>query len=199
MDISSKDIHLKELGDKHMLSTRAINICLDANLKSLNRILSFYSTYGSFMKLRNCGTTTNIELIELCKKNIKPLSSFSIKEQPQNFLEIINSLTPIQKTKIYRHFDCLIQNLTTRSINGLASIHEELKTEVILEKIFTEGYDFKSIKNIGKKSVGELEVLKIEFIRFVKDIHISPFNKFYKKVILKITNLRQALKIKKIF
>lgn len=68
MVISSKDIHLKALGDKHMLSTRAINICLDANLKSLNRILSFYSTYGSFMKLRNCGTTTNIELIELCKK-----------------------------------------------------------------------------------------------------------------------------------
>lgn len=93
----------------------------------------------------------------------------------------------------------MIQKLNTRSINGLASIHEELKTEVILEKIFTEGYDFKSIKNIGKKSVGELEVLKIEFIRFVKDIHISPFNKFYKKVILKITSLRQALKIKKLF
>ena len=62
------DISLEDLATKHDLTARSINICLDSGLTSLKRILDFYETNKSFMFIRKCGSKTDKELIELCKK-----------------------------------------------------------------------------------------------------------------------------------
>ncbi len=191
MNSNRDDILLEELIDKEWLSVRSINICKDAGLISLNRILDFYSKKGSFMSIRNCGAKTDKELIEICKKYLasNPVIS-EAKEQTESFLETINSLTPFQKATLNRHFEYLVSNLNVRSYNGLASIQESLNPKDIFEKIFSERFNFKNIRNIGNKSVEELEKLKLELIRFVNVLQTIPkdqLSKEYTKLIVKTT------------
>lgn len=191
MNSNRNDILLEELIDKEWLSVRSINICKDAGLISLNRILDFYSKKGSFMTIRNCGAKTDKELIEICKKYLasNPVVS-EAKEQTESFLETINSLTPFQKATLNRHFEYLVSNLNVRSYNGLASIQESLNPKDIFEKIFSERFNFKNIRNIGNKSVEELEKLKLELIRFVNVLETIPkdqLSKEYTKLIVKTT------------
>ncbi len=191
MNSNRDDILLEELIDNEWLSVRSINICKDAGLISLNRILDFYSKKGSFMTIRNCGAKTDKELIEICKKYLasNPVIS-EAKEQTESFLETINSLTPFQKATLNRHFEYLVSNLNVRSYNGLASIQESLNPKDIFEKIFSERFNFKNIRNIGNKSVEELEKLKLELIRFVNVLQTIPkdqLSKEYTKLIVKTT------------
>jgi hypothetical protein len=191
MNSNRDDILLEELIDNEWLSVRSINICKVAGLISLNRILDFYSKKGSFMTIRNCGAKTDKELIEICKKYLasNPVNS-EAKEQTESFLETINSLTPFQKATLNRHFEYLVSNLNVRSYNGLASIQEPLNPKDVFEKIFSERFSFKNIRNIGNKSVEELEKLKLELIRFVNVLQTIPkdqLSKEYTKLIVKTT------------
>lgn len=190
MNSNGEDILLEELIDKEWLSVRSINICKDAGLISLNRILDFYSKKGSFMTIRNCGAKTDKELIEICKKYLTSIPVNGDSEQTESFLETINSLTPFQKATLNRHFEYLLSNLNVRSYNGLASIQESLNPKDIFEKIFSERFNFKNIRNIGNKSVEELEKLKLELIRFVnvlQTIQKDQLSKEYTKLIVKTT------------
>ena len=191
MNSNREDILLEELIDNEWLSVRSINICKDAGLTSLNRILDFYAKKGSFMSIRNCGAKTDKELIEICKKYLSSIpADIVLKEQKESFLDTINSLTPFQKATLNRHFEYLVSNLNVRSYNGLASIQETLNPKDVFEKIFSERFDFKNIRNIGDKSVEELEKLKLELIRFVnvlQTIQKDQLSKEYTKLIVKTT------------
>ena len=190
MNSNVEDILLEELIDKEWLSVRSINICKDAGLISLNRILDFYSKKGSFMTIRNCGAKTDKELIEICKKYLVSIPVNGDTEQTESFLDTINSLTPFQKATLNRHFEYLLSNLNIRSYNGLSSIQESLNPKDIFEKIFSERFNFKNIRNIGNKSVEELEKLKLELIRFVnilQTIQKDQLSKEYTKLIVKTT------------
>jgi hypothetical protein len=191
MNSNREDILLEEIIDNECLSVRSINICRDAGLISLNRILDFYAKKGSFMSIRNCGAKTDKELIEICKKYLSSIPANEVlKEQKESFLDTINLLTPFQKATLNKHFEYLISNLNVRSYNGLASIQESLNPKDVFEKIFSERFDFKNIRNIGNKSVEELEKLKLELIRFVnvlQAIQKDQLSKEYTKLILKTT------------
>ncbi len=191
MDTLKEDILIEELIDNEWLSVRSINICKDAGLTSLKRILDFYAKKGSFMSIRNCGAKTDKELIEICRKYLSSVpADIVLKEQKESFLDTINSLTPFQKATLNRHFEYLVSNLNVRSYNGLASIQETLNPKDVFEKIFSERFDFKNIRNIGNKSVEELEKLKLEIIRFVdalQTIQKDQLSKEYTKLILKTT------------
>ncbi len=195
MNSNRDDILLEELIEIEWLSVRSINICKDAGLISLNRILDFYSKKGSFMSIRNCGTKTDQELIEICEKYLagNPVN-IEVNKQTESFLETINSLSPFQKATLNRHFEHLVSNLNVRSYNGLANIQDSLNPKDIFEKIFSERFNFKDIRNIGNKSVEELEKLKLELIRFVnvlQSIQKDQLSKEYTKLIVKtsFTNL----------
>lgn len=185
------DILLEELIDNECLSVRSINICKDTGLISLNRILEFYSKKGSFMNIRNCGAKTERELIEICEKYLATNSDNSeAQEQTESFLEAINSLSPFQKATLNRHFEYLVSNLNVRSYNGLVRIHESLNPKDIFEKIFSKSFNFRDIRNIGNKSVEELEKLKLELIRFLyvlQTIQKDQLSKEYTKLIVKTT------------
>ncbi len=63
-----EDISLDDLEGTDWVSVRAINICRNNSLNSLNDIISFYKTNGSFKNLHNCGDKTEKELSEICKR-----------------------------------------------------------------------------------------------------------------------------------
>jgi hypothetical protein len=64
------DISLEDLDYQEDFPVRLINICKEANLTSLKRILDFYEREKSFLSLPNCGVLIDKKLSELCKKHL---------------------------------------------------------------------------------------------------------------------------------
>jgi hypothetical protein len=190
MNIKHEDITLEYLFDVEYFTERGLNVCKNHELLTLKQILNHYKEYGTFQNIRNCGKKTNDELIEICEKYIDTISVNENTEQTESLLGIINSLTPFQKATLNRHFEYLVSNLNVRSYNGLVSIQESLNPKDIFEKIFSEKFNFKNIRNIGNKSVEELEKLKLELIRFLnilQTIQKDQLSKEYTKLIVKTT------------
>ena len=59
------ELSLHDLQEKHWLTSRTFNICKDNDLLSLSNIISYYSEHRSFLKIRNCESPSNKELIAL--------------------------------------------------------------------------------------------------------------------------------------
>ena len=62
------NITLYELAMQENMSARAIGVCTHMGLDTLEKIQYYYMKQGGFMHLRNVGSKTNAELIDLCKK-----------------------------------------------------------------------------------------------------------------------------------
>jgi hypothetical protein len=200
---NQEDISLEELTDREWLTVRTINICKDRGLTTLNLILDYYNLNGTFKSIKNCGNKTDIELIEICKKynyqisNIKfnsvgnfssPIYNSNHIEKEANILNEINSLSPFQRATLNRHFEYLFSNLSIRSINGITKISNTTNFKEIFETIFSNGFKFNSLKNIGNKSLAELEKLKqdiVIFIYTIKNIDKDNLSKEYSKLIIK--------------
>ncbi len=65
------DIPLKVLHENKLLSSRAFTVCKEIKREpTFNEIINFYDEHHTFIKVRNCGINTNIELEEICKHAI---------------------------------------------------------------------------------------------------------------------------------
>jgi hypothetical protein len=185
-----EDIQLEELIEKEWLSARTINICHNADLTSLSRILDFYRTNRTFKSIRNCGSKTEKELVDICKKYQVHISIHEDSEQTESILDIVNSLSPFQKAILNRHYQYLISNLNARSYNGLANIPESRNPKEIIEKLLSPNIDIKNIRNIGGKSYQEIVNLKQELLRFIgvlKTIREDQLGQEYIKIYVKTT------------
>jgi len=86
------NISLSELSEIEGLSARTKNVCEYCNLKDIQSILDYYWENFDFLKLRNCGSKSNLELIDICHKYEK------IIYQPKN--EIIAEKLIIPEKKV---------------------------------------------------------------------------------------------------
>lgn len=190
MNINESDISLDEIDETGDLSVRSVNICKDAELTSLKRILDFYEKKKSFISLRNCGSKTEIELVELCKKYQNSKSTL------ENTINKISTLTPIHKATLNRQLEYLISNLSVKAKNGLHKVSKTLNPKEIFDKIFNDEFNFKNIQNIRDKSVEELDKLKNDvynFVEMLQTIKNEQLSKVYVKLIIKsnFSNLPQ--------
>ena len=98
MGYLKKDISLKMLFDKHLLSSRAHTVCKQiVKGPTLLTAIKFYKSHGSFIKVRYCGLGTNAELIKLCKKPYRIVKKYNNTFQIQDNIKsrIIVRNTPI--------------------------------------------------------------------------------------------------------
>ena len=89
--------NIYELADKHKLSRRVINGCLNSGLVTLYAILNYYFKHGNFTYLRRCGAKCNSELINLCSYYI---SKYQIN---QDKLKINSADQIFDEFKIFIH------------------------------------------------------------------------------------------------
>jgi hypothetical protein len=163
---------------------------------------SFY-----FSNIRNIGTKTILELENLKVKfseyikkvslhglyevNNESITNSIITTNENSFSEIINDFNPFKKAALNRHIEYLISNLTVRGRNGIAQFYEnKLNAKELTESMYTNSFDFRDIKNIGSKTVTELNNFKKDISTFIKtlqnaeDDHLS---REYAKLIVKTT------------
>ena len=62
------EIYIEHLKKVENLSARSRKICVENKLNDLKSIVIYFWAYDDFLKLKNCGQKSNLELIELCRK-----------------------------------------------------------------------------------------------------------------------------------
>ncbi len=180
---------IDEIHRNEPLSVRSYHVCKYNGLESLSDIIKFYRENKSFNKLRNCGKRSNEELTELYNKykniDFGFQEIYPVKFQ-NKFKTIISELSRNQREVINSFIQVNANSLSNRSQNGINSFLENnLKIKNFADKIlFTDGFDFKKIKNIGAGTVPELEV----FVNIVEDFIIEVSKNENDKYLISLKN-----------
>lgn len=146
---------IDEIYKNEKISIRSYHVCKYNELNSISDLKKYYYKNKSFEKLRNCGSKSNEELIEICYKYDNgqiPTSIFRSKS-------LISNLKYDQIGAINRFIWKCTEALSVRSKN---SIRKYLKGDLSLLNfaeniLFLEGFNVRHLKNIGNKSIPELE------------------------------------------
>ena len=164
------------------ISVRSYHVCKYNELNSIHDLKMYYYENKSFEKLRNCGKKSNEELIEICNNYPDDyIESKEIEVREENPLEsIISNFTRVQREVVNSFIVINTNSLSVRSKNGVSMyLNGNFKIKNFAQKIlFRENFTVNNIKNIGSKSVPEIE-LYISIIKdFVKEVNESKDEKY---------------------
>lgn len=156
------------------ISTRAYNICKRNNLNSVKDIKEHYFKNNSFKDLKNCGKKSNEELINICSTPQKNISN----KKEEEFKKAVANLNKAEKEALNNFILTNINKLSVRSRNGISLyLEKDFRIEKFIEKeLFSNHFKIREIKNIGAKSIPELENYLLEIENFVKKVKFDDEN-----------------------
>jgi hypothetical protein len=187
------NIKLQALAKIEDMSCRSYNVCLDAGLTSLRLIIQHYHNnkkYG-FLKCRNCGVTTNNELINICRKYEN--SIVSLKRGKQDFIDVFSPVDEfINSLRLDAKYYSEVKDIISKPNKiPLFKIIDLLIEKKLLYKNENEIFIFKNIfnfyQNFHRTTLGEVGNqldLTRERVRQIKEQIIlklpNKFNFLYK-------------------
>ncbi len=162
-------ISLLEIFRKREISIRSYNVCKENNINSIRDLKQYYFKHKHFLKFKNCGKKSNIELKEICNKYQE---EYVYDREPEiskvnSLKKIIPDLTRVQREVINSFILVNTNSLSVRSKNAI-SLHLKgnLKIKNFAEQIlFSDDFTVKKIKNVGAKCIPEIEI----YISKIKD------------------------------
>jgi hypothetical protein len=184
------NLTIDEIIDKHWLSVRSANVCKCNNITKLSDLLDHYITHNTFIEFDNCGAKSDVELIDVCKLYIDEYTEENQVEliPPIDLMATYNGFDPFKRSVFNRFFYTLFNKLSTRGINGLASLSGNYSSvQKYLFLFFASNTDFREIKNIGKKTKDELVIFKGQiqsFLLSIASLSSSELNKAYFKLVI---------------
>lgn len=199
---------IEEIYNSERISIRSFNVCTSNNLNDLISILKHFREYETFSNLRNCGEKSNGELIALCLKYEHNIEHVQTEELPYSVVPILTKR--IQRDIVNSFIEINSRNLSNRSINAITSfLHGNLKIKNISEHILNnKKFKIQNIKNIGEKSVTELENFIDSIISFTQKVSstedendlISMKNLFFIEKTFSVSEMpNEVLEIQSIF
>ncbi len=160
MENKVNNISLFELSEIEGLSTRTQNVCEYSKLKDIYSIFDYYLENGDFLKLRNCGSKSNMELIKVCQKYEKIIYQRKeeiIQDSQTNPIEDSVYILTKQKTLIINTIESLINELSVRSSNVLKKyLGSNIDLVGIRRILAISKTDIRNLRNIGEKSIEEI-------------------------------------------
>ncbi|WP_299002188.1 sigma factor-like helix-turn-helix DNA-binding protein [uncultured Tenacibaculum sp.] len=172
---------IDEIYKKNEISIRTYHVCKYNKFNSIKDLKEYYFEHKSFDKLQNCGRKSNEELIEICNKYqvenfLNP--EVEIKEGFQ-FKTIISNLTRVQRDVINSFILVNTNSLSVRSKNAVSlRLKNNFTIKNFAEKVFFNSVDIKHWKNVGAKSIPEIELYLSIIKDFVKDVSKSKEEKY---------------------
>jgi len=180
-DVINNNISLHELSEIEDLSARTKNICEYCNLIDIQSILDYYWVNFDFLKLRNCGKKSNLELIEICHKYEKIVYQPKIEIFPEKLIisentvnpiiEKIDSLTIRQKKIVNNLIENHLNELSVRSSNALRAYFGSNIDIIGIKMILSnQENEIKNMRNVGERSIIEINgyvALIIELIQLI--------------------------------
>ena len=175
---------IDEIYRKEELSIRSYHVCRGNNLNSVKELKEYLYKNKSFKKLRNCGRKSDEELISICRsyyeKGIDSIDKGNGEIIAGNPLKkTIFELNRTQREVINNFIIVNTNNLSVRSNNAI-SLHLKgnLKIKNFAEKILLpDNFTVKNIKNIGAKSISELDTYIICIKDFLIKVSLSKNGK----------------------
>lgn len=164
------------------LSVRSNNIINDYG--GIDNILKYYKEHKSFLKFRNVGKNTNIELCSYCENLL-------IKTPAPETLESAKTDNPIDLEKHLLIYEYEKEFLSVRAKNALKKFEDEAKYYSddknkfdLIKKLFLTDFNFYKLHNVGKVTIKELIVLKdIVQTGNINDIHRTYLAKKLRRII----------------
>ena len=96
------DFYLDDLKQVEKLNAKYLNICVDNQLNNLQLIVIYFWANDDFLKLKNCGQKSNLELTELCRKHEltlrKSIVSLLDEKPNQSFIQKLTDYSVKQKS-----------------------------------------------------------------------------------------------------
>jgi hypothetical protein len=170
------NIQIEELVQSRKLSVRAMNVCRNGKLYTLEDLVTFYKNAGTFINLRNSGFKSALELRDFCDSVIGSLDSYKTPDEGgiNNEVEVMEKLDDedIKINKWKSFFECLsdnqktlygliyhneMQTLNVRSANSISKFNF---TEFFFEVFCIRHFSFQSLQYIGKSSIVYLNLFK---------------------------------------
>lgn len=176
MPYKVEDISLDDLEKTDWISVWAVRICKNNRLTGLNDIISFYRKHGSFKNLENCGDKTEKELSEICKKFTNHSLDAIIEEirERDEVKKLVRDFTDDEIEATNKHIEYLTFKLSVRARNGLQSVFNGTPQAIeLIDKICSSTFSFRTIRNIGDKTVTELDNFTESLLLFLKKFQLQ--------------------------
>jgi len=157
MDDVKENINLYKLTKIENLSVRSLNVCEWNGLIDITSIFAYFLENSDFLRLRNCGQKSNLELIELCRRYEKYISNPEKVIQENSLEKKIDALTVRQKKILNNIINYQIRNLSIRTFNCIdkySTSNFDLKG--LKEIIINRKFNYRNLRNVGKQSESEL-------------------------------------------
>lgn len=156
-----------------LISAKSFNICKENSLKSILDLKIHLIEHGSFENLRNCGKSSNYELIKLSHnyQNISlPLLMQDNNQESWNIL--VYSLTKEQLDILDKYLATCIKPLKVRTRNAIKLILKDNLTfkNLLQSGLLYENFDPKSLKNVGKSSFPEVLLFINKIKSYAQDL-----------------------------
>ncbi|MDX6180641.1 sigma factor-like helix-turn-helix DNA-binding protein [Flavobacterium sp. Fl-77] len=182
-------ITVDEIFKRNEISVRTYHVCKYNQLHSILDILKYYYKNKSFEKLRNCGSKSNLELVNTCNKYQGDyyIENVEIEVKVENPLKnIVLNLTRIQREVINNFIFVKTNSLSVRSRNAIVMhLNNNLKVKNYTEKILlSENFKVQKIKNVGAKCIPELEV----YISIIQDFILEVSQTTDEKYLIALKN-----------
>jgi len=161
---------------KEEISVRSYHVCKHNKINSINDLKEYYFKHKSFDKLRNCGRKSNKELVEICNKyKGEHFENIETEIKKENSLKtIISDLTRVQREVINSFILVNTNSLSVRSKNAISlNLRKNFKIKNFSERIFFSSVDIKNWKNVGARSIPEIELYLSIIKDFVKEVSQS--------------------------
>ena len=169
MSISTRDAFLKDIAESsHEISVRAFNICETLDLVTVRDLHDYIMKHKDFRNVRNCGSKTNKELLELHKLFYTDAFAEEAPEKPIDKQSVISK----------QSFEFLVSGefdrLSVRAQNALMNfMDQQLPTkEFVKENFIDRTFSPSKLRNVGRKTVIELD----EFIKKLISIYYKADN-----------------------
>lgn len=174
---------LEELRYNESLSVRTYNVCRYSRLNTLKDILLFYQNNKTFKNIRNCGSKSETELLNICKKYLN--DGLDFRDYMLKNKEIKASFDNISQNNLtYEIFQkdvlACYHSLSFKARNTLNKIVEDDNFNVnnFVNRTIIVDFDFSKIWSCGAKTVKELNWFR-EYVKILidkrKEQNVTPF------------------------
>lgn len=150
MSTSPKNISIRDFHLAGEISMRSLNVCSRVNILTIQDLHDYLEKHQDFLKVKNCGLKSNLELLSLHKEYFK---SGSIES------ENADTANGIARPWEYDEaIEKVHQSLSVRAQHALARYFKEKPVwhEIVRTQFIEQRFSFSKLKNVGVKTEEEL-------------------------------------------
>ena len=186
------EICIEHLKRTEKLNPKSLNRCIENKLNDLQSIIIYFWENDDFLKLKNCGQKSNLELIELCRKyelTLRKSIVVLLGENPKkSFIQKINDYSIKQKSLFNTILQYRFSKLSVRSSDALKSyMQSDISIQGVIFILCHPESELRNIRHVGVSAIAEINDFVNSLLELIdtvsncsneENINIHLFNSF---------------------